>query len=212
MQHKQKLGQIGLGLVAVFASTLALSCSTSKAQQQQQQIDYAALEPYQIHMKCPKLTGEKADWINTDGKPLTFEKGKVYAVEFWTFGCINCQRNLPTYVKWHKQFAKQGLTVIGVHIPETDEEKKRSNVLKNIKSLKIEYPVLLDMKAENWKRYDQQVWPSVYLVDKRGQARWGWIGELSYNGAKGVEKMTAKIKELLAEKLPQNEEETEEKP
>ncbi|MCX6379317.1 MAG: redoxin domain-containing protein [Armatimonadetes bacterium] len=197
-----------------FASLVALgglllSCTTTKAQQPR---DNSALEPYAIHMPCPKLIGEKSDWINTDEKPITFERGKVYVVEFWTFGCINCQRNLPTYAKWHKQFSKKGVTIIGVHTPETEEEKQTSNVRKQVKSLKIEYPVLLDMKGENWKRYDQQVWPSVYLVDKRGQARWGWIGELGYNGARGVEKMTTKIKELLAEKPPKEEEEKEEKP
>lgn len=202
MKKLRLLGAILLGI----AGWATLSCAKTAAQQPQ---DNSALEPYAIHMPCPKLTGENSDWINTGEKPVAFEKGKVYVVEFWTFGCVNCQRNLPAYAKWHKQFSKKGVTIIGVHTPETEEEKKTANVRKQVKALKIEYPVLLDMKGENWKRYDQQVWPSVYLVDKRGQARWGWIGELGWNGAKGVEKMTAKIKELLAEKAPAEDEKEE---
>ncbi len=199
MKRRQALGLLNLAVLGV----LTLSCATTRAQQPE---DNSALEPYALNMPCPKLTGEQSDWINTDNKPIVFERGKVYVVEFWTFGCINCQRNLPAYAKWHKQFAKQGVTIIGVHTPETEEEKKTANVRKQVKALKIAYPVLLDMKGENWKRYDQQVWPSVYLVDKRGRARWGWIGELGYNGALGVEKMTAKIKELIAEKPPKEDE------
>lgn len=45
-----------------------------------------AQTPVSFDLPAPKLAGEASDWINTDGKPLSFEKGKVYAVEFWTFG------------------------------------------------------------------------------------------------------------------------------
>src|SRR4051794_595682 len=49
----------------------------------------------------PALTGDASLWLNTD-KPITFEKGKVYVVHFWTFGCINCKHNLPAYDRWVK--------------------------------------------------------------------------------------------------------------
>jgi hypothetical protein len=37
------------------------------------------------------------------------------------------------------------------------------------------------------------------LIDKKGIARWGWSGELSWKGAKGESRMREKTEELLRE-------------
>ena len=42
--------------------------------------------PARFDLPAPKLVGEAKDWINTGGKSLDYEKGKVYVVQFWTFG------------------------------------------------------------------------------------------------------------------------------
>jgi hypothetical protein len=42
-------------------------------------------------------------------------------------------------------------------------------------------------------------WPSVYLIDKEGIARWGWQGELGWKAAQGEVQVRAKIEELLKE-------------
>ena len=73
----------------------------------------------------PELVG--GAWLNTpNGQPLRLaaRRGKVTVVEFWTSYCSNCRANLPAYARWQKQFGAQGLTVIGVHTPETAEERK----------------------------------------------------------------------------------------
>jgi hypothetical protein len=43
------------------------------------------------------------------------------------------------------------------------------------------------------------MWPSVYLVDKRGYLRHFGLGELKWKGAKGDHWMQERIEELLAE-------------
>jgi hypothetical protein len=43
------------------------------------------------------------------------------------------------------------------------------------------------------------MWPSVYLLDKRGYLRYFWPGELKWQGAKGDQWMRERIEELLAE-------------
>lgn len=159
----------------------------------------APAQPFTFNLPAPALAGEPRDWLNTGGKKLNFLKGRVYVVEFWTFGCINCQRNLPAYARWQKKFAGKNVTVIGIHTPETDAEKKRENVIEQVKKLGITYPVLLDQQMTNWKRWEQGVWPTVYVVDKRGQARFRWLGELDWQHAGGEEKMAACIEQLLRE-------------
>ena len=112
---------------------------------------------------------------------------------------------MPSYGKWHKEFAKQGVTILGIHTPETPEEKVRANILRKVKELKITYPVLLDMQSKNWAAWGTRYWPSVYLIDKRGRARFGWEGELEWQGAKGTAKMAEKIRLLLKEEVPAEE-------
>lgn len=62
----------------VAASALAAVLGTG--------IPAEAQSPLALDVPAPKLVGAARDWLNTDGKPLTFQRGKVYVVEFWTFG------------------------------------------------------------------------------------------------------------------------------
>jgi hypothetical protein len=43
------------------------------------------------------------------------------------------------------------------------------------------------------------MWPSVYLIDKKGHVRYWWYGELNWKGTEGEKFMREKIVELLAE-------------
>lgn len=64
----------------------------------------------------------------------------------------------------------------------------------------ITYPILIDTQGANWRRWEQQFWPTVYLIDKKGHARYRWEGELEYEHAGGEAKMAERIEELLKEK------------
>ncbi len=156
--------------------------------------------PVEVKVAPPELDG--GPWFNTpDNKPLKLadRKGTVTLVHFWTFGCINCQRNLPVYARWQKQFAKRGLVIIGVHTPETENEKITANVAREIKRIGMTYSVMIDPQGENWRRWQQQYWPTVYLIDKQGYVRSYWVGELNENRAGGEAIMGAKIEALLRE-------------
>jgi len=77
----------------------------------------------------------KGNWINSD--PLTLDKlrGHVVLVEFWTFGCYNCRNTLPAVKEWDAKYRERGLTIIGVHTPETDSEYSIDNVRKEVPAL-----------------------------------------------------------------------------
>ena len=60
--------------------------------------------------------------------------------------------------------------------------------------------MLLDEGGENWKRWSQQWWPTVWVIDRAGRARYRWEGELEYQGAGGEAIMTRLIERLLKEK------------
>lgn len=147
---------------------------------------------------APELAEVEA-WINSP--PLTMHalKGKVVAYHFWAFGCINCVHNLPHYAKWHADLAPRGLVVLGVHTPETQTERDVEALKVKVRDEAIMYPVAMDHENRNWAAWANSMWPSVYLVDKRGRVRYWWYGELNWQGATGEQFMRQKIEQLLAE-------------
>ncbi len=93
----------------------------------------------------------------------------------------------------------KGVVMIGIHTPETDGEKNVPNVCTKMDVARLTFPIAIDNSTTMWKRYYNNYWPSVYLIDKEGIARWGWAGELGWKGAKGEVHMRKKIDELLEE-------------
>ena len=81
---------------------------------------------------APELE-ERSDeeWINSKPLKLSELRGQVVVLHFWTFGCVNCQHNFPTLKAWQTAFADKGVTIIGVHTPETERERQIENVRKS---------------------------------------------------------------------------------
>src|SRR5437867_6032378 len=106
---------------------------------------------------------------------------------------MNCVRNYPWYKGIWKDFKDKGVVVIGIHTPETKGEKDIAKVKKKMADAGLTFPVAIDNEGTMWKRYGNRYWPTVYLIDKEGVARWGWAGELSWKGAMGKTYMQQKI-------------------
>ncbi|MBV9389606.1 MAG: thioredoxin family protein [Chroococcidiopsidaceae cyanobacterium CP_BM_ER_R8_30] len=122
-----------------------------------------------------------SQWLNS--APLSVEqlKGKVVLVQFWTFACINCQRTLPYVTRWHRQYAEQGLMVIGVHTPELPFERDVSNVKRALQERQITYPVPIDNEYKTWNAYHNDYWPHLFLADRQSLIRYDHIGEGAYD-------------------------------
>jgi thiol-disulfide isomerase/thioredoxin len=148
---------------------------------------------------APELSADGVTWIQ--GGPLKLEelRGKVVAVHFYAFQCINCQRNLPHYQAWHNDYADKGLVIIGIQTPETSAERQLDQVSAAVKSDAMEYPVLLDAQSGNWNAWSNTMWPTVYLIDKQGFIRRWWQGELNWQGTLGEQQLRGTIEQLLAE-------------
>ncbi|MEK6283156.1 MAG: redoxin domain-containing protein [Acidobacteriota bacterium] len=146
---------------------------------------------------APDLT--PGDWINSEPLKLKELRGRVVLIDFWTFGCYNCRNTLPFIKDWHDRYRDKGLTVVGVHSPEFDYEKKVDNLRREVASLGIHYPVVSDNDYQTWDAYNVAAWPTVVLVDKQGRIRWRHVGEGNYEEAERI------IQKLLAEKETQSE-------
>jgi thiol-disulfide isomerase/thioredoxin len=131
-----------------------------------------------IGMSAPDIANDT--WLNGAPLHLSDLRGKVVMVEFWTFGCHNCQ-NVEPYVKqWHQKYAGRGFVVIGVHSPEFPREREIENVTRYIKEHDIQFPVPIDNDFSTWNKYGNRYWPAMYLIDKQGVIRYVRIGEGGY--------------------------------
>jgi thiol-disulfide isomerase/thioredoxin len=119
-------------------------------------------------------------WINSG--PLTLEelRGKVVLIDFWTYTCVNCIRTFPYLKEWHNKYADYGLVIIGVHTPEFEFEKDRSNVEAAARSHGLTYPIAQDNNYATWNAYGNNAWPAKYLIDQRGDVRYYHLGEGAY--------------------------------
>ena len=141
---------------------------------------------------APELAA--GEWINSEPLKLKDLRGRVVLIEFWTFGCYNCRNTLPFVKSWNDRYREQGFTVIGVHSPEFDDERKVENLRREVASLGIRYPVVTDNYYQTWNAYNVEAWPTAFLLDKQGRIRWMHVGEGDYDEAERL------IQKLLAEK------------
>jgi peptide-methionine (R)-S-oxide reductase len=135
-------------------------------------------------------------WINSDPTTLENLRGRVVLVDFWTFGCYNCRNTLPTLKQFDAAYRDKGLTIVGVHTPESDYEKKLDKIQDAVKRNAIKYPVVTDTNGETWRAFGIEAWPTVVILDKQGRVRYTHIGEGSYDVQEKV------IKTLLNESEP----------
>ena len=141
---------------------------------------------------APELEGIDG-WINSQPLSLSALRGKVVFLDFWTFGCVNCQRTLPAMNELHSKFSGGGLVVIGVHTPEFPHERERENVERAVALAGLTYPIALDSENITWKLYGNRYWPRQTLIDAKGMIRYEHVGEGDYD------EIEAKVVELLGE-------------
>ncbi|MBV8474906.1 MAG: cytochrome c biogenesis protein DipZ [Hyphomicrobiales bacterium] len=145
-----------------------------------------------VEGRLPSLSGA-VEWLNSP--PLTAEglRGKVVLIDFWTYSCINCLREIPYVRAWADKYRDQGLVVIGVHAPEFAFERDVDNVRRAAKDLNVDYPIAIDNDYALWRGFDNQYWPALYFVDAQGRIRHHHFGEGDYDGSEKI------IQQLLAE-------------
>ncbi len=138
------------------------------------------------------------DWINSKPLSLADLKGKVVLLDFWTFDCWNCYNSFPWMNNLEKRLKDKGLQLIGVHTPEFDHEKIRSNIEEKAKEFKLHHPIMIDNDFTYWRAMNNKYWPAFYIIDKKGQVRSVFFGE-THEGDQQAIRIEKVLKELLAE-------------
>lgn len=141
---------------------------------------------------APELQ-ELTRWFNSPPLSLAQLRGQVVLLDFWTFACVNCVRSVPHLQAWHQRYAARGLVVIGLHTPEFGFEKDPAQLQAAIQRLGLSYPVAQDNQYRNWRNWQVQAWPTLFLLDRQGRVRLRHVGE----GDEAL--IEAEIQKLLAQ-------------
>jgi len=173
--------------------------------EQKQKLQYLLGDPFdttrlkRIYAFAPEFA-EVDHWINSS--PLTMRelRGKVVLVHFYAFQCHNCHANFGIYRRWFKELTDKGVVVVGIQTPETSRERDADAVKAAASERDLKFPIMIDLKSENWKACGNTMWPCVYVVDKQGYIRLWWPGELNWKGATGDKMVEEAVDKLLAEK------------
>jgi len=90
--------------------------------------------------------------------------GKVVVVNFWATWCIPCVSELPTFNKVHRDYASQGVSVIGVAMDEEGAAIVRPFLRKH----PIDYTVALGSDPVA-RRYNLESYPVTVVFDRGGK-------------------------------------------
>ena len=116
-------------------------------------------------------------------------RGKVVLLNFWATWCGPCVTEMPEFMAWQRQYAAQGLQVVGISMDDSAAAAQ-----KFVNKLKIDYPVAMGDPALG-KRYGGVLGlPLSFVIDRKGEVR------AAYQGIYNLKGMQAQLQALLAER------------
>lgn len=119
---------------------------------------------------APALSIEK--WVK--GAPIaSFEKGKIYVVEFWATWCGPCVASMPHISALQRQYKDKGVTIIGVTAEDPDNSLADVEAMVKDKGDGMDYTVAWDKgnatKTAFMTAAEQKGIPCSFLIDGTGK-------------------------------------------
>ena len=87
---------------------------------------------------------------------------------------------------WHESYANAGLTILGVHTPEFDFEKRINRLSAAVEENDIGWLVVQDNEYSTWRYFTNRYWPAKYIFDPEGNLRFRHFGEGKYEETEQV--------------------------
>ncbi|GFN31428.1 TlpA family protein disulfide reductase [Paenibacillus xylaniclasticus] len=115
------------------------------------------------------------------------DSGKPQIISFWTSWCDSCQAEVPRMNAWFAEYGSQ----LDFYAINATKDDSRSEAEQFMTKYGVQYPVLFDSSGEAAARYEVQILPTFFLIDRSGKLQDILYGEVH------EELMHRKIKELI---------------
>ena len=153
--------------------------------------DRASAAPARAVTLAPVYAASQG-WLNGRLTPAG-AAGKVVVVDVFTFDCYNCKNVVPNLRALDAK-RSDGLVIVGVHSPETPFEANRANVIANLRTQGITWPVAIDNAFAIWHAYGVDAWPTQLFFDRTGKLRATIVGDSQDDAVDRI------VQKLLAER------------
>jgi thiol-disulfide isomerase/thioredoxin len=122
--------------------------------------------------ETPDLSGKPAPEFSLatpDGTKITLsalrKQHKAVMVNFWATWCVPCKVEMPWLVELQKQYASQGLQIVGVS--EDDPPDAADKAKEYAAKVGVEYPIVID-DGSAVKHYGVQDFPTSFYIASDG--------------------------------------------
>ncbi|HXC70682.1 MAG TPA: TlpA disulfide reductase family protein [Pyrinomonadaceae bacterium] len=150
-----------------------------------------ALVPASVLGQTVKAPQFKLRDINGRTVRLSDYRGKVVLINFWATWCPPCRAEMPDLVQLQRDYAKQGLQIIGItYPPET-----KTRVRRFARSLKVNYPIILGTREIKARYSSEETLPLTVVINRNGA-----ISDI-ISGILLPEEFDEKIKPLLMKNM-----------
>ena len=123
------------------------------------------------YQRTPREFVGITDWINTAPLTLSDLQGDVVLVVLFSVACDDCIQAQPFIESWRRKYHSHGLTIVGVHVPQFEFEKRRDVVVRSLGEQGTAHPVAVDQYRATASAFRNPVVPGMYLLDKAGFIR-----------------------------------------
>ena len=120
------------------------------------------LSAYSRGTKPPEFNGRTTDSRTVS---LASLQGKVVLLNFWATWCLECRPEMTLFERLHRDFAAQGLSVIGINAREGT-----AAIRQYAKELGLTFPLVLDSSGEINAAYGVIGLPTTFLIGRDGRA------------------------------------------
>jgi thiol:disulfide interchange protein DsbD len=126
----------------------------------------AAAAPVEASAAPNAPTSAFPQYAKLDGGPANTSAlaGKIVVVNFWATWCVPCIKEIPSFNKLHKDFAAEGVSVVGISM----DEEGPARVQPFLKKHPMDYAVGVGSEALN-KQFNLESLPVTLVFDRAGK-------------------------------------------
>ncbi len=105
--------------------------------------------------------------VSLDGQKVKLSdfRGKAVVLNFWATWCAPCKTEMPWFVDLQKEYARDGLTILGVAMDDSDPQK----IAQFASEMGVNYPVLLGTNNVSEAYGDVEYLPTTFYINRQGK-------------------------------------------